>query len=132
MSFNLFKKVPTLKGRDSDRSVGEKPKQTSSESKAPVLAGTDDSLVLKGAHVTEKSGFLNNFNQYVFKVATRSNKIEIKKAVEKMYGVKVDRVMISVMPSKKRRLGRFEGEKSGFKKAVVKLSAGHKIDVMPK
>ncbi|TSC74400.1 MAG: large subunit ribosomal protein L23 [Parcubacteria group bacterium Gr01-1014_44] len=105
---------------------------TSHQPPATNLAGADTSLVLKGAHVTEKSGFLNNFNQYVFKVATRSNKIEIKKAVEKMYGVKVDRVMISIMPAKKRRLGRYEGEKSGFKKAIVKLTPGHKIDVIPK
>ncbi len=103
------------------------------ETKPPTsFSGADTSLVLRGAHVTEKSGFLNSFSQYVFRVATGANKIEIKKAVEKMYGVKVDRVMISVMPAKTRRLGQHEGEKAGFKKAIVKLSAGQKIDIMPK
>src|SRR3989338_5518171 len=125
MSFNLFKKEKKTK---SGKKLPAVPSETAKETvPAASFSGADDSLVLKGAHVTEKSGFLNKFNQYVFKVSPRSNKIEIKKAVEKMYGVKVDRVMISVMPSKKRRLGRYEGEKSGFKKAVVKLAAGHKI-----
>src|SRR3989344_2644871 len=130
MLFNLFKRE---KKNKSGKSFPVEPVEQAKELvSAASLAGADSSLVLRGAHVTEKSGFLNDFNQYVFKVASRSNKIEIKKAVEKMYGVKVERVMISVVPAKKRRLGRQEGERSGFKKAIVKLAEGHKIDVMPK
>lgn len=124
MVFNLFKK-------------SDKEKKVTTEAPKEIVAAlpsgmTDTSLILKGAHVTEKAGNLNSLNQYVFKVAVGSNKIEIKKAVEKMYGVKVDQVRISVMPAKKRRLGRQEGEKSGFKKAMVKLAEGQKIEIMPK
>ena len=127
MAFNLFKKEKEIKSTSDQTPKGE------DVIKSDTVAGMADfSLILRGPHVTEKSGFLNSFNQYVFKVASRSNKIEIKKAVEKMYGVKVERVMISVVPSKARRLGRQEGERSGFKKAIVKLAEGQKIDVMPK
>jgi len=129
MSFNLFKKnkPPSFAKASEDK---EKEKKAA-ETILPAGA-VDTSLVLKGVHVTEKAGNLNALNQYVLKVAAKANKIEIKKAVEKMYGVRVDRVMISVMPAKKRRLGRQEGEKSGFKKAIVKLAEGHKIEIMPK
>lgn len=126
MAFNLFKKNKEDKVK---KVATEEPK----EAVAALPSGTaDSSLILKGAHITEKAGNLNNLNQYVFKVAGGSNKIEIKKAVEKMYGVKVDQVRISVMPAKKRRLGRQEGEKSGFKKAMIKLAEGQKIEIMPK
>ena len=129
MALNLFKKSKP-KGEKKE----EKKAETAEQKEAVVLSSgaADTSLVLRGAHVTEKAGFLNSLNQYVFKVASRSNKIEIKKAVEKMYGVKVDRVTVAVVPAKKRRLGRQEGERSGYKKAMVKLAAGHKIEVMTK
>ena len=129
MALNLFKK-----SKPKEEKKEEKKAETAEQKEAVVLSAdaADTSLVLKGVHVTEKAGFLNGLNQYVFKVAFRSNKIEIKKAVEKMYGVKVDRVTVAVVPAKKRRLGRQEGERSGYKKAMVKLAAGHKIDVMPK
>ena len=126
MTFNIFKKEKEVKNTD------QTPKGENVTQGGNLAGITDFSLILRGPHVTEKSGFLNGFNQYVFKVSARSNKIEIKKAVEKMYRVKVDRVMISVIPSKKRRLGQQEGERSGFKKAIVKLAAGHKIDVVSK
>lgn len=124
MALNFFKKTKTKEEKKTDAIESSKPETSS--------GAADTSLILKGAHVTEKAALLNGINQYVFKVASRSNKIEIKKAVEKMYGVKVDQVRISIMPAKKRRLGQQEGEKAGFKKAMVKLAAGSKIDIMPK
>ena|SRR3989344_3679547 len=131
MSFNLFKKNKPDKENKNKTDTTELSKPEISNQQLTTSFG-DVSLILRGAHVTEKAGNLNSLNQYVFKVSTQSNKIEIKKAVEKMYGVKVARVMISVVPAKKRRLGRQEGEKAGFKKAIVKLVAGQKIDIMPK
>lgn len=79
--------------------------------------------------VTEKSSFQNAINKYVFKVAEDSNKFEIKKAIEKMYKVSVIKVAISRLPSKYRRIGRHEGEKSGYKKAIVTLKEGDKIEI---
>lgn len=93
-------------------------------------AGAGAVLVLKSPHVTEKSSYLAGKNKYVFEVAGNANKIEIKKAIEKLYKVKVDGVNILNMPSKKRRVGRSIGTKSGFKKAVVTLPKGEKIDIL--
>jgi large subunit ribosomal protein L23 len=80
--------------------------------------------------ITEKSTLLKDAgNQYIFEVQRDANKIEIKKAVEKLFKVKVVSVHVSNMLGKKKRLGRFEGKKSDWKKAVVKLSPKDKITI---
>jgi len=80
--------------------------------------------------ITEKSTLLKDAgNQYVFEVQRAANKIEIKKAVEKLFKVKVVSVHVSNMEGKKKRLGRFAGKKSDWKKAVVKLSPKDKITI---
>lgn len=81
-------------------------------------------------HVTEKATNGNIFNKYTFKVSKNSNKIEIKKAIEKLYRVKVFSVNIQNVPSKSRQVGRYLGTKSGFKKAIITLKEGHKIEVV--
>ena len=86
---------------------------------------------LKSPHITEKATALSSQNQYVFKVEKKSNKTEIKKAIEEVYGVGVLNVNIINIPRKKRRLGRIEGFKPGYKKAIVKLKEGEKIEIMP-
>ncbi len=58
-----------------------------------------------------------------------ANKIEIKKAVEKLFKVKVVSVHVSNMEGKKKRLGRFAGKKPDWKKAVVKLGPKDKITI---
>ena len=77
---------------------------------------------------------MSSLNKYVFKVSFDANKTEIKKAIEKMYNVKVEKVNIIHIPGKKRRLGRIEGWrkglKRGFKKAIVTLRKGDKIEVL--
>lgn len=92
--------------------------------------GADAIRSLKSAHITEKSSSLAADNKYVFNVVGNTNKTEIKKAVEKIYKVKVLSVNILNMPSKKRRVGRTIGTKSGFKKAVVTLPKDQKIDIL--
>lgn len=87
--------------------------------------------VLKEPHITEKATNLAEKNQYTFKVFPDSNKKEIKKAVEDLYEVDVTKVRIINVPPKKRRLGRIEGFRSGFKKAIVTIKEGQKIEVMP-
>jgi large subunit ribosomal protein L23 len=80
--------------------------------------------------ITEKSTLLKDAgNQYIFEVQRDANKIEIKKAVEKLFKVKVVSVNIANMEGKKKRLGRFEGKKPDWKKAVVKLSPKDKITI---
>ena len=80
--------------------------------------------------ITEKSTLLKDAgNQYIFEVQRDANKIEIKNAVEKLFKVKVVSVHVSNMEGKKKRLGRFAGKKSDWKKAVVKLSPKDKITI---
>ena len=64
--------------------------------------------------------------KYTFVVAKAANKIEIKKAVEEIFGVKVESVNTLNMLGKMKRMGRFEGRKASWKKAIVKLTADSK------
>lgn len=80
--------------------------------------------------ITEKSSLLKETgNQYVFEVQRDANKIEIKKAVEKLFKVKVVSVNISNSEGKKKRVGRFAGKKPDWKKAIVKLNPKDKITI---
>lgn len=80
--------------------------------------------------ITEKSTLLKELgNQYAFEVQRDANKIEIKKAVEKLFKVKVLSVQVLNMEGKKKRLGRFAGKKADWKKAIVKLSPKDKITI---
>lgn len=86
---------------------------------------------LKEPHITEKATDLARQNQYTFKVFPRSNKTEIKKAIESLYGVDVISVNIINIPRKQKRLGRIKGFKPGFKKAIIKIKQGQKIEILP-
>jgi len=78
--------------------------------------------------VTEKSTRMKEIdNYYVFRVNRKSNKQEIKEAVEKAFGVKVATVRTMTMPGKPKRLGRFEGRIPAWKKAIVKLKKDEHI-----
>lgn len=80
--------------------------------------------------VTEKSSLLKDSgNQYVFEVSRYANKIEIRKAVEKLFKVKVMSVRVANMEGKEKRLGKNIGKKPDWKKAVVKLSPKDKIPI---
>jgi large subunit ribosomal protein L23 len=80
--------------------------------------------------ITEKSSLLKETgNQYVFEVQRDANKIEIKKAVEKLFKVKVVAVHISNIEGKKKKVGRFAGKKPDWKKAIVKLNPKDKITI---
>ena len=76
--------------------------------------------------ITEKSSAALSDKKYTFRVADGANKIELAKAVEEIFGVKVAKVNTISMKGKKRRYGRFEGYTSDWKKAVVTLTAESK------
>ena len=76
--------------------------------------------------ITEKSVAALSEKKYTFRVADGSNKIEIAKAIEEIFGVKVAKVNTISMKGKKRRMGRFEGYTSDWKKAVVTLKEDSK------
>ena len=85
--------------------------------------------IIKGPIITEKSNdLLEKENKYTFKVALDANKVEIKQAIEEIYNVKVvDIATIRVLP-KHRRVGKYDGFRSAYKKAICKLADGQKID----
>jgi large subunit ribosomal protein L23 len=67
-------------------------------------------------------------NKIVVEVAKDANKIEIKHAFEKLFNVKVEKVATINVKGKKKRLGRFEGRTRSWKKAIVTLKKGEKLD----
>lgn len=85
--------------------------------------------VVKGMIRTEKGSAMQALNKYLFWVDKSSNKIEIKKAVEDIYKVKADSVNTVTMRGKLKRVRYAIGKTSDWKKAVVTLKAGNKIDV---
>ena len=88
--------------------------------------------VLNIPHITEKATDLTKENKYTFKVFPRANKAEVKRAVESVYDVDVISVRIINIPPKKRRLGKNLGQRKGYKKAIVKIKEGQKIEVLPR
>lgn len=87
------------------------------------------SEVILAPLVTEKGTLVGELgNQFLFKVSPDANKIEIKKAVEDFFKVKVVRVHTVNMLGKKRRVGRIVGQRAAWKKAYVTLAEGQSID----
>jgi len=84
--------------------------------------------VIRSPLVSEKATFVSQFNHYVFKVSTGSNKSEIKEAVEKIFNVKVKSVNTLNQKGKKKRFKNKTGFRSNLKKAFVKLEPGNTID----
>jgi len=66
--------------------------------------------------------------QLLFEVARDANKVEIRKAVEKLWNVNVVSVRTSIVRGKEKRMGRFTGKRSNWKKAVVTIAAGQNIE----
>lgn len=87
------------------------------------------SQVLIEPWITEAATAAAQLNKYVFKVAKKSSKIQIKKAIESLYKVNVLNVRTINVSGKKRTRGRVIGRKPGFKKAMIKIKEGESIDV---
>jgi len=80
--------------------------------------------------LTEKNHVLRDEeNKYVFAVALEANKLEIWQAIEEIFDVRVVSVTTMRMKGKVKRLGRFEGRRPDWKKAIVKLADGEVIDL---
>ena len=85
--------------------------------------------LLKKPVLTEKTMTLHaNENKYTFDVDVNANKIEIKQAVEAMFGVKVESVNVMNVRPKAKRMGRYEGKTNRRRKAIVKLAEGSEIN----
>jgi len=85
--------------------------------------------VLLAPHVSEKTTMIaDRHRQVVFKVLRDANKLEIKKAVEALFNVKVESVNTTLVKGKNKRFGRSLGRRQDFKKAYVSLKDGFDID----
>lgn len=79
--------------------------------------------------ITEKAAIQAETNVYTFKVAADANKIEIKKAIEEAFGVKVVKVNTANTKAKAKRVGRYTGKTKTYKKAFITLADGEKIEL---
>ncbi|MCH7883044.1 50S ribosomal protein L23 [Patescibacteria group bacterium] len=110
-------------GATSKERVGEeKPKETQ------VGFSKSASVVLLKPHTTEKTSWLAERGVYSFRVSPRATKQVLRQAVEELYKVNVEKVGIIYIPSRKRRLGRIIGRRPGYKKAIITLKKGQKIE----
>ena len=98
-----------------------------------VKAGSSDSIalnlpqVLVQPRISEKAGQLAKLNKYVFVVKKKANKVEVKKAVESKYQVKVTQVNMVNTQGKTKSFGRTPGRTADFRKAIVTLKEGDSI-----
>ena len=87
--------------------------------------------VLLGPHVSEKAtSVAESGNQVVFKVRSDATKTDVRRAVELLFEVKVERVTVARMPAKTKRFGQRQGKRGGWKKAYVRLAPGSDINFM--
>jgi large subunit ribosomal protein L23 len=85
--------------------------------------------LVKQPVITEQSlKMIEDFNRYTFKVDKNANKVEIKKAIEAIFNVKVVKVNTINVKPKFKRLGQHEGFKNAYKKAIVELAEGQTIE----
>ena len=140
---DFFKKKPKEKEKIKKKKEAQKPSKVEIKKKSPPSASRRSGkkkrkdkvpqiapLVLRESHITEKATDLKKENQYVFKVYRKANKDQIKKAIEELYGVKVTGVRVINIPKKPRRLGKTPGFRRGYKKAIVAIKKGEKIETL--
>lgn len=86
--------------------------------------------VLKRPLLTEKATIRREVsNEYAFEIDVRANKIDVKRAVEEIFDVKVTGVRTMKLNGKMKRMGVHQGRRSGWKKAMVTLAEGNTIDL---
>ena len=87
-------------------------------------------MKLQKPHISEKSTMLKDQNKYIFVVSKKANKNEIKKEIEKMYNVRVLDVNTIRIKPKNKRFKNIVYKKDKYKKAIITLKKGHKIDLI--
>ena len=88
------------------------------------------SEIIKRPIITEKSMLLvENENKYTFEVNKNANKIQIKKAIEELFDVKVLKVNVINTTPKKKRVGQYQGYKNELTKAIITLAKEDKIEI---
>lgn len=126
------KQKPSLKQKQQKKVVSKSSTKPSTKKTKEFGKSKIAYRVLKEPIISEKGTRLAEEGKYFFKVFDSANKVEIKRAIEDVYRVKVENVNIVNIPRKKKRLGRQEGWKKGYKKAVISLKKGDKIETSPR
>ena len=132
-SKNGSKATPKKSGKVSAEKTAEKKIENKEVAKAISSKTKSEKFsyeAIKQPHISEKASYLAEKNQYTFEISPNFNKSEIKKSVEGIYGVDVLSVNMIRIPSKKRRLGKTEGFRKAFKKAIVTIKEGQKIEIL--
>ncbi len=83
-------------------------------------------MLVRQPRLSEKAVALNKFNQYVFTVEPSATKLQVRRHLEALYGITVDRVNMISMEGKEKRYGRSVGRTKSFKKAIVTLTKDSK------
>lgn len=126
----LFERKTAAKKAPAKKATDKKKTEVVKAEAPKTLASLNAPHVLTSPHVSEKAARLAaNSNTYVFDVPLHAGKVEVRKAVEAIYGVNVLRVNISRGKGKVVRRGRTTGVRSDWKKAHVTLKTGQKLDL---
>lgn len=125
-------KVSVVKEKKEEKKVDKKPTPVKVQpaTRKSAKHGSFSYEAIKEPHISEKATYLAEKNQYTFQVSANFNKSEIKKSVSGIYGVDVLSVNIIKIPAKKRRLGKTQGWRKGYKKAIVTIKEGQKIEII--
>ena len=127
---SLFSRTKKETPKDAEKEEPKKVVAAEPKEKKTVKREMGKTLgVLVKPLITEKSSFLSPFGQYVFEVSLKTNKVEIAKAIERAYGVKPISVNIVRVRGKKVRYGKTLGVTKKWKKAIITLKPGDKIEV---
>ncbi len=130
----LAEKRPVKKQEEISARSGKKPKkgieeeEKKEEPKVKTKQSPLAAAFLLGSHITERTALLAKRNVYTFKVSPSANKVLVKKAIKEMFGFSPVKVRIVKAPPKKRIVRGKTGIKPGFKKALVYLKEGDKIE----
>lgn len=125
-------KKSTLKAKSEDKTTSKTSESTESRISDIKSSHVDKGFayrILERALVSEKSAIGEAKGTYAFIVKPKSTKLEIKKAIEIVYGVKPVSVRVINMMGKKTRFGKYNGQRKNFKKAIVTLAKGATISV---
>jgi len=88
-------------------------------------------FLVKNPIITEKAHVLSALGKYIFLVDRKANSTEVKKVIESVYKVNIVKLNVINAKPKKRRLGRNIGYSQAYKKVIVTLKEGQKLDVLP-
>jgi len=137
MALFRFKRKKEIKKKEEKKEIRKEPStiKIAEDKKGKKLSKKEPELISKiliKPLITEKATNLAVENKYVFVVARKANKIEVKKVIEGLYGVQVPKINIIKTKGKKLRYGRTEGRTKKTKKAIITLKPGEKIDIFEK